>query len=567
VTPEASLAISLTTPQGSGDTEQSSLRTVPSESTITERDLGRDIDRLADELRTYDQARGMETQDVIDNVRALRQELRDLADFLQRTPSPSYPSSPSSPVVQPEYQDSREETPVPRRTVHMVDASVGRTTSIISGPQFLTLPPAAPSSLSRATSNASSFNSYLSSHHSDDDLYEEPIYVSSPPLSTFDDDVGSTVDSPTSSGSSSLGPSSPEWLPTEPLQVRAPSVPRESPSPQERGISLPEERELPLPQERELPLPRESPSPPERELPLPPESPLAEPPLPRVPLVSEVSDASEPSEASTVRPSVDLLHSIGNIRDQLRDLENGQDTAHNLLMSLLRRPEDPTAELADRLRRIEDLVQALVDQGHPRGPEIPQDVPPPVFEPEPATSFEPEGSVTDTESLGYLGSILGRLTRDGPFMPIPVAARQGPTMVQQLDEILSSAHQIPVVGVDQPPNVDPFVYQPVERGQRARSESPGSFSLPVRPSTVPSMVPPATYSAGRPQRPSRYPHGRRETTFEEDIDPTSQRLPQQPPVRTQAPQEPQIDRAVQQPLQQEQAIRRSFPTPGPVVVS
>lgn len=44
-----------------------------SDSTVTERDLGRDIDRLADELRTYDNARGLETQDVIDNVRALRQ--------------------------------------------------------------------------------------------------------------------------------------------------------------------------------------------------------------------------------------------------------------------------------------------------------------------------------------------------------------------------------------------------------------------------------------------------------------------------------------------------------------
>ena len=544
MTPEASLVVSLTTPQGSGDTEQSSLRTVPSDSTVTERDLGRDIDRLADELRTYDHARGLETQDVIDNVRALRQELRDLADFLQRTPSPS------SPVVQPEYQETRQETPVPRRTVHMVDESVGRTTSISTVPQFLPLPPAAPASLSRATSNASSFNSYLSSHHSDDDLYEEPIYAPSSPLSTFDDDVGSTVDSPISSGSSSLGPSSLEWLPTEPLpEVRAPSVPREPPSPQERE------------------LPQESPSPLERELPLPPESSLAESPLPREPLVPELPDASEPSEASTIRPSVDLLHSIGNIRDQLRSLENGQDTAHNLLMSLLRRPEDPTVELADRLARIEDLVQALVDQGHPRGPEIIQDAPPAEFEPEPATSFEPEGSVSDSESLGYLGSILGRLTRDGPFMPIPVTARQGPTMVQQLDEILSSAHQMPVVGVDQPPIVDPFVYQPVERGQRARSESPGSFSLPLRPGTVPLMVPPATYSTGRPRRHSRFPHSRRETTSEEDIEQASQRLPQQPPASTQVPQGPQVDRVVQQPLQQEQAIRRSFPTPAPVLVS
>ena len=555
MTPEASLAVSLTTPQGSGDTEQSSLRTVPSVSTITERDLGRDIDRLADELRTYDHARGMETQDVIDNVRALRQELQDLADFLHRTPSP-----PLTPVVCFEPQESREETPIPRRTVHMVNASVGRTTSTTSVPQFLPHPPASPASLSCATSNASSFNSYLSSHHSDDDLYDEPIYALSSPLSTFDDDVGSTVDSPTSSGSSSLGPSSPEWLPAEPVpEVRSPSIPRESLSPQERESPSPQEVELPLPQERELPLP--------------PESPLVEPslprerPLPLQPALPELSDASESSEAIPIRPSVDLLHSIGNIRDQLRSLENGQDTAHNLLMSLLRRPEDPTVELADRLARIEDLVQALVDQGHPRGPEIIQDAPPAEFEPEPATSFEPEGSVSDSESLGYLGSILGRLTRDGPFMPIPVTARQGPTMVQQLDEILSSAHQMPVVGVDQPPIVDPFVYQPVERGQRARSESPGSFSLPLRPGTVPLMVPPATYSTGRPRRHSRFPHSRRETTSEEDIEQASQRLPQQPPASTQVPQGPQVDRVVQQPLQQEQAIRRSFPTPAPVLVS
>jgi hypothetical protein len=503
---------------------------VLSDSTVTERDLGRDIDRLADELRTYDNARGLETQDVIDNVRALRQELHDLADFLHRTPSPP------TPVVRFEPQ-VREETPIPRRTVQMVDASVGRTTSISSGPQFLIpLPPAAPTSLSRSTSNASSFNSYLSSHHSDDDLYDEPIPIyalSSPPLSAFDDDI---VDSPTSSGSSSLGPSSPEWFPTESVsEIRTPSVPRES-------LSLPE-----------------------RELPLLPESPLVvEPSLPPEPPLSpesirpELPATSESSEASTIRPSVDLLHSIGNIRDQLRALENGQDTAHNLLLSLLRRPEeDPTVELADRLRRIEDLVQALVDQGHPRGPEITQDVP---LAPESVPSFEPEGSVSDSESLGYLGSILGRLTREGPFMPIPVAARQGPTMVQQLHDILSSSHEIPV-GVDQPPNVDPFVYRPVERGQRARSESPGSFSLLPRPVTVPIVVPPVNYSDVRPRR--RRPSSTQETTSGEDIEPASQPLPQQPSVSTQIPQEPPIDRGNQQPLHP----RRFFPTPGPVIVS
>jgi hypothetical protein len=149
-------------------------------------------------------------------------------------------------------------------------------------------------------------------------------------------------------------------------------------------------------------------------------------------------------------------------------------------------------------------------------------------------------------------------------MPIPVTARQGPTMVQQLDEILSAAHRVPVGDIDQPPNVDPFVYRPVERGRRARSESPGSFSLPLRPATFPLTVPQATYSNERPSRPLGHPRGRRETTSEEDVRPTLN-IPQQPPIRTQAPQEPQINRMAQQPLAQEP--RRSFPTPRPVIVS
>ena len=72
------------------------------------------------------------------------------------------------------------------------------------------------------------------------------------------------------------------------------------------------------------------------------------------------------------------------------------------------------------------------------------------------------------------------------------------------------------------------------------------------------MVPPVIYSDVRP-RPRR-PPSMRETTSGEDIEPTSQPLPQQPSVSTQVPQEPPIDRGVQQPLQP----RRVFPTPGPV---
>jgi hypothetical protein len=196
-------------------------------------------------------------------------------------------------------------------------------------------------------------------------------------------------------------------------------------------------------------------------------------------------------------------------------LENGQDSAHNLLMSLLRCQEDPTVKLADRICHIKDLVQALVDQGHPRGPGIAQNIPPMPFKP--AISFEPKESMSD-KSLGYLGSILGRLTCDGPFTPILVTAQQGPTMVQQLNEILSSAHQIPVVGIDQPPNVDLFIYWPVERGRHTQSKSPGSFSLPLRPATVPFVISQATYDIRHPPHPG-CPQARQETTSDEDIGP------------------------------------------------
>ena len=152
-------------------------------------------------------------------------------------------------------------------------------------------------------------------------------------------------------------------------------------------------------------------------------------------------------------------------------------------------------------------------------------------------------------------------------MPILVTAQQGQTMVQQLDKILFSADQIPVFGVDQPPNVDPFVYQPVKQGQHAQSESLGSFSLPLRPNTVPQVVPPATYSGVHPQHSSHCPL-RQGTTSEGDIKPPSQReRPQQPPISTQVSQGPQRDMVGQQPLQQQEAIRCSFPTPGPVIVS
>lgn len=89
-TPEGTLIVRITTPQGSGATEQSSLRTIQStDSVISQRDLGQGFDRLADEVRAYDHTRGLEHRDLVDHVRLLRDEFHGLVEYLRRTPSPA----------------------------------------------------------------------------------------------------------------------------------------------------------------------------------------------------------------------------------------------------------------------------------------------------------------------------------------------------------------------------------------------------------------------------------------------------------------------------------------------
>jgi hypothetical protein len=177
-TPEGSVIVSISTPHAGGETEKSSLRTIPSVSTRTETDLGRDLERLADDLRAYDQTRGLENQELRDNIQALRDELRDLAAFLTRSP-PRPPSPPSIVSIASEpYQHPRvqlRDSPVPRLVVVSetppTDPRVP--TPRVASPRVIEISPPQAVSLSRSTSNASSVESYLSSHHSDDDILEE----------------------------------------------------------------------------------------------------------------------------------------------------------------------------------------------------------------------------------------------------------------------------------------------------------------------------------------------------------------------------------------------------------
>ncbi|KDR74957.1 hypothetical protein GALMADRAFT_570107 [Galerina marginata CBS 339.88] len=144
-------------------------------------------------------------------------------------------------------------------------------------------------------------------------------------------------------------------------------------------------------------------------------------------------------------------------------------------------------------------------------------------------------------------------------MPIPVTARQGPSMMEQLADILSPGRDFtPTANIDAP-RVVPFVYQPAERGARARSASPVSMeTLPPRPRTTPMYHIPRQRHGHPRTRPSIPSEPETLTRFA----PVQPQQPQpQPPIQVLA-NEPPVP--VQQPTRPD---RQHYPgpTPRPVI--
>ena len=201
------------------------MRTIQSISTRKETDLGRDLERLAEDLRAYDQARGLENEGLGDNIRALRDKLRDLATYLTRLPPrPRSPASIVSLASEPQRHPRIQlrDSPVPRLDIIPEIRLTGPRAAPAphtESPQVIEISaPAA--SLSHSTSNASSIESYLSSHHSDDDILEEEeewTITHSLQVQDDDDDVESILpggEPPSSPTSSSTFSSSPESSPS-----------------------------------------------------------------------------------------------------------------------------------------------------------------------------------------------------------------------------------------------------------------------------------------------------------------------------------------------------------------
>lgn len=608
------MIVTLSTPHGYQQSARASLRTESSESLATQRDIFQDIDLLADQLRRYDGSRGDENRDIAENVRALRDELRDLSHFLYRTPSPPAPRiyeqqistavaevqtmpvvealptpvieavsmpappTPRLPVAQAPPTPIIQVVPVPmppgpppaiQQTLsvpirrQMVDQSVGRPSSrppsvtmeIIRGDdRELQLHGSPAVSLGRSLSS-SSFQSFMSSQHSDDDYLLPEPYPNSPPVW----DAPSISDSRDSEESSMFSDTTSSSSPLSALYQDS----SESSS---------------------RPFPPPSPTP------------------------------SSSTSVVTVRPQLptppDLLGPLTAIREQLNALWDGQTSTNHMLDSLRARqipPPPDNMELHDKLYRIEEILQTLLSQGprethivHEPAPFVTQEhasrtehatspvdqgpsphgaqEPAPHIIPDPAALLRPSPSFSPASSLTAL-SDFERLLRTFPRPTSPLAApipsRVG--WVQQLVDDMLTAADLPHPRIEEPPELQRFTRDSLDhldRGFRARSPIITIHNLPPRSETEPPRQErPARWV---PHRPPRQPLRHREDRYTDApvqatvSQPQAQPLPPSPPIEH-IPAEPDRQPEPERDIDMEREIRtrrdrrRGYPTPPPVL--
>ncbi len=460
-TPSVSISLSVSTPHGSIPSIHSDLDTVPSEppepipSTSPSNILTHDINRLLQYLHVIDQARGEENQDLRDNVREIRGLLGDLLDEVrQRGDVPPPPlhmeqavggnsiilSTPRSMPVEPQEPPA---TPKPVKALPDIPR--------LGTPRFIEPIELSPPRIRVPSPDTlTETMSFLSSHHSDDlSLLESEIY----PVQ---------------------GPGSPSW----------PSSSESSPesSPTSSSVSIEPRRIADI---------RRTPTP----------SLVSSSPTPsRSPSPSASSVTARPAPAFNLGDIRDILDGL---RRQMGILSDGQDAANRMLDEVRQRPPVVTQELPDvndRLGRIEGLLQNLADRP------IPVPVPPaavPRTQP-PAADDVSESVSSDGSLLRIFRGILDEGRRDVPPIHFPTTSRTGPTLDEQLAELVSSEPSFVQAPVAQPPPLVPLIYRPQPRAARPRSASPTyEVDLPARSRSVP-VEEPIFYPRRRPApRPSR----------------------------------------------------------------
>ena len=450
------MSVSIATPDSQIPSIHSQLATIVSEP--PREILTHDVNKLLSYLHDTNATRDAQHEELTDHLRAIEDELLDLFDMLRRREAEVHVHIPERPDARPQVVPRvLEDVPPP---VPMKDRSAGSSRSVSpaqgpAGPREIDMDP--PLTISSPTSSLA--QSWLSSHHSDDDLYSfigteqygdrGQMGMEQSPTRSFKSD-SSPSDSSTSLGdessyvssslSSYLGPPTPKDVP---------SVPPISEESSGSSLSKTSEGSLsPLSMRGMRPLPSPTPS-----------------------------VTSEGTVRGPEVPLANLRSLLEGLKRQADALQRGQASTNELINELKGKVKEPS------LGKIEDMLQELLNRAA---------VPPPPLT-EPGTE---EGS--SELSSGILRerfeTILQRQREPLPPIHQPTPVRAG--RQEDLFPDFQATSMPPIVPVP-PPHLVPFVYHPAPRPPR--STSPRA-DIPSRSMSVPIPQPDRTMY-GRRRRP------------------------------------------------------------------
>ena len=529
-------SLSISTPQ----TNQPSIHPLETESAHTQAErtevVTHEIDRLLQHIHELDRFRGQETHEISENVRIIRDELYDLSDYVrthlvatervvvaEQTESSLVPHRDQSVGAITDHRDQS----VVAITDHR-DQSVSAR-SVVSEPRPAPVGPrlqrpglvpievSPPPSRFSSPSSRSSSISFLSSHHSDEfslvGTDEEEIVMPAP---------------------------APGWSsePSSPSSDLTPSIISSSGSSPGLTLSLTSSSSSPTP---------------------PPTSPTPSTESTESVLTARPIRVSEEITMTTIR---DMLTQL---REQTAALWEGQTSTNHMLDELRQtRPAPPdNTEIIDRLHHIETLIETFRSTSQDttrRDERVAQEQTETIIteaiERERRRREELEGSVTESEDsradadslLSRWGEMLRGRERGRPPLHMPAPRQAGPSLDEQLMELLNLP-PVPVpADIQRPPPLIPFIYQPAPRPSRSRSTSPVLRRDSAPPFRQPMWSPETLHPPLHPPRQTRRPltpRAPRQTRIEEPVAHEPAVIPQPPrtprPHVTRDPPPGQVD--------------------------
>jgi hypothetical protein len=281
---------------------------------------------------------------------------------------------------------------------------------------------------------------------------------------------------------------------------------------------------------------------------------------------------------------------LAQVREQTSALWEGQTSTNDMLDELRQSrpvPQDNT-EIFDRLHHIETLIQTLIDtrqdtaQRDQRDQRDQQEVEETetirvidTTQRERVTRHREEGSVTESEdSQADAESLLSRWRdmvrgRERAHFPLamPVPHRAGPSLDEQLMELLNVPPASVPSDIQAPPQLIPFVYQPAPRPSRSRSTTPVLRRDSAPPFQEPMWLPETLHTPLQPRPRTRHPLTRPPRTGQPATHETPSVIPGSIPDHTRTPRPEHVTHDLPPPQRERSPERRpSVRPPGPFLV-